>query len=318
MKSQYLQELVTINKLNDTQDLNVTNNNQSINKTESTTDTLHLSVESSTQELSEKALYDLINECKKDFYVESNNICLHSLDVIEQGTITKWDHDLLNKQNEVYDMKKTLTDDFVFQTNELAELKKPKMMTYSDKMVLLSGFKYMLLGVFVGGVVSSIVAFICCYFSDKILSIKDLQEKLNGKLLLACNNFGKKSFKYKINNWLSSLEYSDDSFSTDVITKLIVRDVMLKQTVSRIFITGRADEFIKKQLQIELQFLLSDIEINQSSTIMTSVNGLDEMIDSDYIILTEQIDRSTNSSIEKERIFILNQKKDIDYCILYY
>jgi hypothetical protein len=167
--------------------------------------------------------------------------------------------------------------------------------------------KYLIIGMVMGGFVSSGWIVCRCFFAATILCTEDVESAFTSPILgQVVENQRSKKFLSGIDEWIRRLfQRKGCSFSTEECIRMIVTRIRVytkKQEINHVYITGSANSTAATQLKTYLFEKLKEekIEVSYGNSPVCNPESLEQMDACDAVVFVEQVDVSRYDDMKEE------------------
>lgn len=314
----YIQDLITVSVLEGSRKASVPKTMENEQEGSLLTLGFHVSVIGESREYAVSLLENMLNNYRNKFLQEmTTQISPHTVSVIYQGVLTQWDDGLRQTQNDILNLHYNLQKEIKMREDLLSGLVEPKLEGYPNNIVILSGLKYALLGVFIGGVIGVCIAFIISYYNDNLLLVQEQKTHSDKTILIVptkkCRGIAKR-IDYILNQW----QYKGESVSENVAISVIETMIEQQSFVTTIGIVTDMDKNINLFLQDHLKKMFPQSNILLLPDILNNAESFNKSEKCDWIMLLEDVDKASSKGIKKKEQLLLRKNKKISVCLILY
>lgn len=318
MRESYIQDLITVNVLDGSKKDSFSKAIEEELEGAPLTLGFHVSVIGASEEYAVSLLEKMLNNYKNNFSQEmAVQISPHTVSVIEQGVLTQWDDGLNQMKNDILNLRYNLQKEIKTREDLLLGLEEPKLEGYPNNIVIVSGFKYALLGVFLGGLIGICIAFIISYYNDNLLLIQE-QKKVSDKTILIVPTKKHRGLAKRIDYILNQWQYKEECVSENVATSVIETMIRKQSSVKTIGIVTDMDKDTNDFFQDHLKKSFPQSDILLLPDILNLDKSFDESDKCDWIMLLEDANKASRKRVMKKEQLLLRKNKKISVCLILY
>lgn len=300
----YLQELIDV-----TEEIN--------------TKMIHLKVIHSEQEICDNILSFLLERIQHKKTDIESQIGPHTLNIIQQSTRETIRKDIADKQKQQVTTLQEYQVSLTKKEDELAALSNPLS---NDSRIVSSFLKYTLMGGMLGCFLSCFILSIRFINEDKLISEEELKRLYHFKILGLIEDISPSPFVPRnpfsrlgayLDFRINKLFYQKPLLSKDVIYEMIASDILKSQEENtRLILLGCAGSQIKSKVAADLKNQISIDGLNICIGNGFDSNTVKNLSDCPFVLLIEQYNHSTLTSISQELEVIGNMNKILLGCVI--
>lgn len=274
---------------------------------------LRIWVHGPTKKFAETVSSEILKQVESLQEKFSEEIGLHSIQVLRRGTIETLDMGLFDTQqsqiNKLNDLKKTLKD----QENALEglEVEEPPV-SETDGYTVKNGIKYAIIGFLAGGVLAVWGVSVLYIMGDKVTSEREVLFRYRLKNLGTFSKVYKKKPLDFIDSWLRRLAGEGKEWPEDAVLEMIATNVENYAGEKKaLFITGLASQELLDKIQNALGKSLTGVTFTAERDIVNHASARKKMAECEAVILVEEREVSRYSMIQQELELIGNVGKEV-------
>ena len=207
------------------------------------------------------------------------------LRVLNETYVNRIVQELENYQYSVRDTIESITDELDSCRKEKDELEKDVYKApWSAKEIVLSGFKFFLLGGFIGGCLSLVILLVACLYTDKILSPEELRKR-TGLNVIMVSELGNKHWGAVIDKFITNHELSRELF----LLKSMRRLALLDNATERYITWGDpGKEILNTLIPASQQKMILNMDEMESWDCLLPEKGVGENGHTKYVLIVKR------------------------------
>ena len=263
-------------------------------------------------------LNNISNQIEKKYYELSDIIGEHTISIVSTGAGYFYDSNLLDTQKQVLDKITTYENSLKDKMDAMEQLTKPDIpMELSNKNMLLEIMKYGIIGILLGGFLSTCWVGIRFVLNNRLYTEEEVEKQLGLRILGVFALPEKKGVLCRIDRWLERLEGKEERQSESaVLERGAVNIHLYTKPGDQILLTGTVTDQQLQRIGDSISKHLTDRSLLVSSNINKETESLRRLVNCQGVILVEQRGVSKFDKICREKDTVLEKKKTIIGCLI--
>lgn len=241
----------------------------------------------------------------------SKGIAEHSLRVVEQSVILQQDLTISTSQAEKADRMTQLLTDLSSAELSLNRLTVPKLT--SSISVKKSFVKFAVIGGILGGFLAVFWLLVLALTNGRVFSVQSLRSRTGLKVICSVCSVPFRG----VTRWLRAKE-GRSTVSEAVqapLTATYLRNCY--PALTRLLLAGDMEQSHRQAFADGLRQALSGVTVSDEGSLLTEINALQALAESDVVLLLVECGTSRYQSINRETEVILDHNKPIAGCVVF-